>query len=241
MMHFFKKPEIHLDCFTYRRDVIEYAPVVNGIEKIPEWWKALPKSFVHESSFYPTATMKGCVGMYNYYHKSVAMPMWSDLCINVPVKNQYQWQFSDGVSSADIHGEQQFTGLSVDGFSNIKIKSPWLFKTKLAVDWLLSCPMYSLQNQSNFIFPNGILDFKTQSTTHIQLFINTQQPGTFTIPFDTLFLFTPISDAKVTIHRHLVTMPEYVSMTELATQNTFLGKYRLHKRIQKCPYKDKTK
>ena len=65
MMHFFKRSEVHLDCFTYRTDVIEYAPVVNAIEVIPDWWRELPKSII--DNFSPAPTMKTCVGMSDYY------------------------------------------------------------------------------------------------------------------------------------------------------------------------------
>jgi hypothetical protein len=241
MMHFFIKPKIHLDAFTTRKDVIDYAPVVNGIQKIPTWWKNLPKSFVSENNFYPIATMKGCVGMYDYYSKSVAMPLWSDMSVDCLNKDAYRWQFSDNVSTADIHSNKQYSGFNLGDFSHVKINSPWQFETKEDVNWMMSCPIYNLDNQTDFIFPQGLLNFKYQPGTNIQLFLNLAQPRTFLIPFGTVFLFTPMSEKNVVVHRHLITQQEHNRRTQSATLSTFVGKYNLHNRLPKCPYKDSTK
>lgn len=241
MMFFFKKPTIHLDAFTTRKDVIEYAPVVNGIEKIPTWWKNLPKSYVAPSSFFPQATMKGCVGLSNYYNKSVAMPMWSDLSVNVSQNEGYQWQFSDGTSTADVHSNKQFEGFNLNGFSHLKLNSPWFFETKKDIEWMVSCPIYNLENHTDFVFPQGLLNFKRQYVTNIQLLLNTTQSRTFVIPFGTVFLFTPLSDSKVVIHRHLITEEQHKLKTQKSMLNTFINKYQIHNRAQKCPYKDETK
>ena len=241
MIFFFKKPTIHLDAFTARKDVIEYAPVVNGIEKIPAWWKELPKSYVRKNSFFPIPTMKGCVGLSSYYSKSIAMPMWSDLSVNVLENGAYQWQFSDSISTADVHDEEQFTGLGISGYGHIKLVSPWRFKTKQDLNWVSTCPIYNLHNNNDFIFAQGLLNFKHQATTNVQMFLNTQNPRTFLIPFNTVFMFTPMSESNVVIHRHLISNDEYNLISQTSMLNTFVGKYNLHNRLPQCPYKDKTK
>ena len=106
MMHFFTQPKIHLDAFTDLRYVVENAPVVNGIEAIPHWWKSLPKDT--GQFFFPTPTMKTCIGMHDYYRKSICMPLWSDLCVSVGQNGTYNWQFSDSRSKAEIHAPQQY-------------------------------------------------------------------------------------------------------------------------------------
>jgi len=236
MMHFFKKSVIHLDAFTSRRDVIEYAPVVNGIEKIPTWWKNLPKSYIEKGKFFPSATMKGCVGLTNYYSKSVAMPLWSDLAIEILDEGGYQWQFSDELSSAIAHNTAQFSGFNTSGYGHIKINSPWLFETKQDIEWMLSCPIYSLDSHNEFIFPQGLLNFKRQRATNIQLFLNVKQPRSFVIPFNTVFLLTPLNDCKVVIHRHLLTAEQYNSKAQNTIPNTFFNKYQMHNKIKKCPF-----
>jgi hypothetical protein len=236
MIFFFKKPVIHLDAFTARRDVIEYAPVVNGIDKIPTWWKNLPKSYVVPGTFSPQSTMKSCAGLTNYYNKSIAMPLWSDLAINVSSKDNYQWQFADEMSSATTHDATQFSGFNTSGYGHLKIYNPWLFETKHDIEWMLSCPIYSLNSHNEFIFPQGLLNFKRQRAANIQLFLNVNQPKSFVIPFDTVFLLTPLSDSKVVIHRHLLTEEQYKSKSQSDIRSTFINKYQLHNRIEKCPF-----
>jgi len=240
-MHFFRRPEIHLDAFTCRKDVIEFSPVVNAIEKIPSWWKNLPKSYVRKNSFYPVATMKGCVGLHSYYSKSIAMPLWSDLAINVLENKRYEWQFADNCSTAEVHDEEQYAGIGLTGYGHLKIRSPWFFKTKKDVDWVSTCPIYNLHNPNDFIFAQGLLNFSKQPGTNLQVFLNLQTPKTFLIPLDTVFMFTPMSESKVVIHRHLVSSDEHKAMWQTAAPNNFIGKYSLLNRIQKCPYKDNTK
>jgi hypothetical protein len=168
--------------------------------------------------------------------------MWSDLSVNVVEEDNYQWQFSDGVSSAYAHPQQEYTGFSgVKGYGHLKLVSPWLFKTKQDLNWVCTCPIYNVHNNSDFIFAQGLLNFKHQLSTNLQLFLNTQKPRTFLIPFSTVFMFTPMSEAKVVVHRHLVSEYDYNRMTHSSILNTFVGKYGLHNRLQKCPYKDETK
>lgn len=235
-MHFLKRSEIHLDCFTPRRDVIEYAPVVNGIEKIPTWWKNLPKSYVEKGSFFPNATMKGCVGLTNYYNKSIAMPLWSELAVNVLDESNYRWQFSDELSTATTHDAAQFSGFNTSGYGHIKLNTPWFFETKHDIEWMFSCPIYNQDNHDEFIFPQGLLNFKRQPAVNVQMFLKLNPPRSFVIPFDTVFLLTPLSDSKVVIHRHLLTEEQFKMKGQTSVRSTFTNKYQLHNRIKKCPF-----
>ena len=241
MMHFFKRPEIHLDCFTSRRDVIEYAPIVNAIEAIPDWWKKLPKES-GEVSFFPTPTMKTCIGMHDYYKKSIAMPLWSDVCFSVQSDSTYMWQFADSCTESNVHPPHQYKNfLDQKEYGHIKIHSPWQFKTKNNLDWIITDPMYNRKNLKNYYLANGMLNFSKQSSTHIQLFIDVATPRAFIIPFKTMFLFTPLTDKRVVVHRHLVTKSEFDSTHSLSTRFTFINKYLKIQSTPHCPYKDATK
>jgi hypothetical protein len=243
MMHFFRHPKIHLDCFTSERDVIEYAPIVPAIDVIPEWWKALPKSYVNEDDgFSPSATMKTCVGMIDYYDKSVALPLWSDLAVCINEDRSFNWQFSDAFSNAIPHSPQQFSGFkAVDNYAHLKITSPWVFSTKEDVHWVLTDPIYGKESLDNYTIAQGLLNFKHQNATNIQLFLNTSQPRNYVIPYKTTFLFTPLSDKEVVIHRHLITHEVFESKRSLTVRTTFINRYRNKQKAIKCPYKDNLK
>ena len=238
-MHFFTRSKIHLDCFTYRRDVIEYAPVVNGMDAIPEWWKKLPKENLTINNGFPTATMKTCVGMYEYYGKSIAMPLWSDLCINISSEKDYNWQFSDHGTTGVVHSGQQYAGaLPNASVGHLKINSPWIFNTKSDVNWLMSDPIYNQNRFRHYVVAQGLLNFFRQPGTNIQLFLDTSTPQNFTIPFGSVFLYTPMSDKKVILHRHLISEEHYNSKIQSASGITFINKYKTQQKITKCPYKD---
>jgi hypothetical protein len=238
MLHFFKRPEIHLDVFTNRRDVIEYAPIVNGMDVIPDWWKNLPKTIIHDNSFFPSATMKTCVGMYDYYNKSVAVPLWSDLHIKTE-GSMYNWQFSDNTTKAEVHNPKEYQGFSLtEKYGHLKIHSPWLLSTKEDLNWVYTQPLYNRSSAVDYSMAQGLLNFKRQPAAHLQLFINLENNKQFVIPFRTIFLLTPMSDKKVVVHRHLITNEQFASKASLATPSTTVNKYKTQIKIPKCPYKD---
>jgi hypothetical protein len=240
MMHFFKRLKIHLDCFTSRREVIEYAPIVPATDLFPEWWLKLPKD--SKSFFYPAPTMKTCAGLQDYYTKSIAIPLWSELCIDVKPNSNVSWQFADGLSKADVHLREQYSGFVDEShYMHLKLLSPWLFKTKVDVSWLFTAPAYNLSSFTDYIVPQGVLNFNKQVVTNIQLMLNIFTPKTILLPYRMPFLLTPLTDKKVVIHRHLVSKEVFESMNEDATPTCFINKYREQQKINKCPYKDNIK
>jgi hypothetical protein len=243
MMHFFRRSKIHLDCFTSRRDVIEYAPIVNGIEVIPDWWKTLPKSVINPSNgFSPAPTMKTCVGMYAYYNKSVALRMWTDMCINVYEDFNIGWQFADKQSVAVSHNKEQYEGFpGAKTHKHLKLDSPWYFKTKEDLNWLVTNPIYNRHQLKDYLSCQGFLNFKYQSSTNLQLFVDASTSRTYIIPFGSVFLLTPLTDKKVVIHRHLISKEAFNSINESATSLSFINKYKTQQKITQCPYKDETK
>lgn len=240
MIHFFIKQKIHLDAFTDRRDVIEYAPIVNAIEVIPNWWRNLPKADL-SNKFYPQPTMKTCAGVIDYYAKSIAIPMWSDLCVNV-INGSYRWQYSDEISDAIVHSTNQYKGfLDSQEYGHVKLISPWILQSKQDVYWMFTDPVYNRNEFRNYTFMQGLLNFSRQLHTNIQLLIDLKVDRTFTIPFKTPFILTPLSDKKLVIHRHLVSNSEIESKRQTSNSFTFINKYKNAKKITKCPYIERIK
>jgi hypothetical protein len=187
--------------------------------------------------------MKTCVGMYDYYNKSIVLPLWCDLQIKCDNNGAYCWQFSDGVSKAETHDPKQFHGF-VDStkYGHLKLCSPWSFKTKTSLDWLVTDPIYNRQEHKNYFLTQGLLNFKHQSTTNLQLFLDISTAKSYLIPFGSTFLFTPLTDKKVVVRRHLVTELEYNRATsKVSGAITFINNYTKRKSISVCPYKDETK
>lgn len=235
MIHFFTRPKIHIDCFTSRMDVIDKAPIVNAIEVIPNWWKKLPKEGYINNSFYPVPTMKTCVGMYDYYAKSLALPLWSDVCIKVS-NGGYEWQFSDKTSIADIHNDYQYTGFVGKDYGQLKLISPWFFKTKSNIDWLVSAPIYNVHSFRDYVLAQGLLNFSEQYATHLQLLVDLAIDKVFIIPFGTPTLLTPLTDKKIVIHRHLISDLEQQTFSQSSLNSTFVNKHK-KPRLKNCPYR----
>ena len=179
MMHFFKSSAIHVDCFTKRVDVVEYAPVDHAIKYIPKWWKALPKEMYVSPDNPISPTMKTCYGMYDFYSKSICLPLWSELSIGVH-EGRYSWQFSDRTTSGIIHNPRQYEGFMFTG-GHLKIESPWFFSTKEDISWAVSHPLYSSNHIFDYVVLPGVMEFKHQNATSIQMLINLRENKTFRI------------------------------------------------------------
>jgi hypothetical protein len=150
--------------------------------------------------------------------------------------NTYQWQFSDKTSMADIHYEYQYTGFIGQDYGQLKLHSPWLFKTKADIDWLVSAPVYNLSSFRDYVLAQGLLDFSKQYSTHLQLLVDLTIDKVFTIPFGTPTLFTPLTDKKVIIHRQLISDAELKAFSQSSLNSTFINKYK-KPRLTNCPYR----
>lgn len=237
MIHFFKRSKIHLDAFTNSRNAMEFSPVVNGMETIPNWWKKLPKQYLFDN-FIPMPTMKTCVGVQDFYAKSIAVPLWSDFVVKVHEKS-YSWQFSDDNTEAKVHLEEQYDGyLNGSDYGHVKIVSPWLFSTKDDINWMSSDGLYNRTDFRSYTLANGLLNFSKQPRVNLQLFIDTSKNYSFTIPFNFPFLFTPLTEKEVVIHRHLVSNEKFNSISQRSVRIKFINKYRAAQKTQKCPFND---
>jgi len=241
MIFKFPKKKIVLDCFTSNELILQTAPIVPAIKLIPDWWKELPKFYTFQSSLNISPTMKYCISMVDYYKKSVAIPMWSDLIIETQENGSFNWQFSDRKTSAGPHHEQQRTNF-LSNHAHLKIHSPWFFKTKEDVKWVWSQPMYSLEEDSAGIkvLP-GVIDFYNQMATNINLLIPCDKKQTYFYKQGRpLVQLTPMSDRKFEIVRHLISQDEFDNFIGAHSAITFLNKYFnvVNKRNQfaDCPY-----
>lgn len=241
-MHFFRRSKIHLDCFINHRGIIEASPIDYAIKYIPEWWRALPKERLTEG-FIPSATMKTCRGMYDYYAKSVCVPMWTELAVKVQDHN-YIWQFSDEYTEGIVHSRNQYAGFTTEAEGHLKIKSPWFLQTKDDIDWVVTSPTYSSKDVFGYSLLPGLLNFKYQNSTNLQVMINLSANRNIRVPCNTpMALLTPMSDKKVVVHRHLISQPALKKIIDRHATNSFINKHNNHKNafINKCPYKDHIK
>jgi hypothetical protein len=243
MLFLFPKKKIVLDCFTDRELILQTAPITNAMMHIPSWWKKLPNSFFGES-FFPKPTMKGCVGMIDYYAKSVALPLWSDLMINVDSNKNYQWQFSDISSQATVHNSKQRTDFLND-YGHLKLITPWLLKTKEDIKWFWSQPIYNFSsNAIDIKILPGITSFKHQHSINVNMMLPLNQSNKYFLEQgQVLAHLTPLSDRKFKVVRHLISQSEYIKMynSNITFVNIYKNVIKRRNNFLSCPYKKETK
>lgn len=238
MIFKFPQRKIVLDCFTFLSHAVELAPIHYAIKHMPDWWKKLPTSTNPPKP--EMKNMRSCVGMVDYYKKSVAIPLWSDLKIEVNDHKDFRWQFSDGNSGAESHVKDQMRGF-LEGYGHLKLNTPWVFQSEKNVHWVWSHPTYNYSYGTDLVCLPGITEFFYQNNTNVNLLVKLEQPKNLYIPHgQPLAVLTPMSNRKVEIVRHLIGYEEFAKIRNRGAQITFLDKYKnVMKRKEQfadCPY-----
>lgn len=235
---------IHLDCFTDRPDVYQFAKIDHSRKFIPEWWKELTN--IDPTRLHPYPTMKTCQGFLDLFASGVMMPLWSDLSILLGEQGtrEYNWQFADSASEIGTHETSQRGNYLPDiKYQHLKITSPWIFRTKQDLQWVVHSPTWCSHNPSAIIFPQGILNFKWQTGTNINFFLERKtEKQKFLLEFGyPLLQFIPMSQKKIIIHHHLVSPNEIITKFNLLKLSKFRNGYNVGKKIlqekeSKCPF-----
>jgi hypothetical protein len=241
MIFKFPQKKIVLDCFTDSEITIKAAPIDFAVKHMPDWWKELPAT--HTTEWSPAGTMKGCMGLIDFYKYSVAIPLWSDLSISIQNK-QYQWLFADTATNAQVHRlEVEATGFMPKNYGHLKIISPWVFSCKEDVKWLWNTPLYNLNENPDIVILPGILNYRHQSATNINMLFDISKDRKVLIKLGTpLALITPMSDRRVEIVRHLISREEYLN--KVKNNLSFTRKYEkvkeLTEKFSSCPFHNHT-
>lgn len=240
MLFKFPKKQIVLDCFTYDELIMQTAPIAPAMKYVPEWWKNLPATY--NENFFPAATTKSCVGIIDYYKKSIALPLWSDLCIDIN-DGMYKWQFSDGETKTIVHNTAaQAKGL-LPNHGHMKIVSPWAFKTKEDIYWTWSQPTYNFdESVSGIKVLPGVINYLRQVSTHINMLVPLNQKRQYMLQHGQVMAhLTPLFDGKVRIERHLISKEKY---EQIALQqqkgatftNIYSNIFKSKQKFTDCPY-----
>jgi hypothetical protein len=209
----------------------------------PDWWKKLPKTYVDESygEYWPKPTMKTCVGFNLFHRYGISMPLWTDICIDIPNQNEVCWKFADRITESEWHNAKQWGDYIKEGYANIKIDAPWKFVCKEDINFVWVQNLWLTEDFSEVIIHPGILDYKTQHSTNINCFIPTDKTKNYIIPSGKpLTNIIPMSDRKVKIHNHLVDDKEYNQLaaksTPLSFSNWNFKRKKLLDNEKKCPF-----
>jgi hypothetical protein len=246
MLFFFKKNKIHLDCFTSEDHVYEFFKIEHANKFYPDWWKKLPKEIVKEdisNGLAPVSTMKRCQGMIDHYTSGFIMPFWTDAIVFMEPQGsgKFGWQSAHDSTDVVVHPiEQRGDYLPESKYLHIKIFSPWYFSSNSDIKWGWNQPSWNFKELDQYWVLPGVLDYKYQHTTHINLalardprerkriFINAGQP---------LVHLLPMTEKEVVVHNHLVSKDEMAKLKNVNVNRfKFNNLYKEGKKFTtKCP------
>jgi len=220
---FFKKKKIVLDCFTHKHYVHNFAKINYASKFYPYWWEKTIKS---DDNNNVVPTIKFCDGLISFYNTGIVIPSWFSLVIDIGDNNQkeYNWRSSNNDFNDISHRYVQFKHFCLDNGFNFKIMSPWKFKTNRKINFVWSQPTWSIRNNLfNYCILPGVLNFKMQHSTHVNLFCQyDKEPKTINIePLDPLVILHPLSDEEIIIKNHIVDENEYISICYIEEMMVF--------------------
>jgi len=236
-LFFIREKDIYLDCFTCIPHVYDYAKISHGRNYKPNWLKDTPKLRNDEQQ-----TIKNCTALLQFYEKGIVIPSWCELELTIGDKKDRYWSWessSDTLSTDNSHDSNQFEKFAKGRGNNIKINSPWRFKTKKDIKFVWSQPTWSMRDTLfNFSILPGVLEFRKQHATHINLFIEHKDEQQFCkIPsLEPLAMLHPLTEKKIIIKNHLVSEKEMqriaYGMTHLYFNRNFLETQKNKNRIK---------
>lgn len=254
MLFIFKKKKIVVDCFTSNPGIHMYYPVTKYINHIPEWWKNLPSTYkVSEQS---TAgftdltperpTLKKCPGIIDLFKAGITITLGSDL--KIQTKRDGSWAYLYAENSGiepnfmiDSHSRQNY-GSTFDNFIHMKIISSWLLYEKSGVNFY-STPAFwnQIEYMNKFHITPGIVNYKYQHTTNVNLFANRTNSLIELSAGMPLINLIPLSEHDVEIKNHVVSDDEYHQLVKKSTfRSKFVNSYGKQKKIltteKKCPF-----
>ena len=237
-MFLFKKKKIVVDCFTSEAGVYNYAPIIHAKEIKPSWWKNIASYYKIPLNNIKVekATIKKCVSINEQLVSGFILPLWTDLIIEAHEDN-YNMVSACEEFYATPHRFDQLNEEFLD-LHHTKFRSPWVFKEKSGVNFSWQQPFYYQLNKLNrlHIMP-GIVNYKYQHATEINIFFAKEKSRIELNHNDPLVHLIPLSDKEVEIKNHLVDEKEIKKLKDVSYRTKFHGMYRYNKDKQKkCPF-----
>ena len=181
--------------------------------------------------------MKGCPGLLEYWTKGFVLPLWSDLSIILAGEGEtgYEWQYSDLQSSIDPHKPEQTNNhFPETKYQHLKLISPWLFVCSEDISFLALEPAWQFDVLKNVRILTGVLNFKFQSATHINMFCLREDKEKETILHSgvPLYHFIPLTEKKINLKIHLVTSDKFDRIKQLTqARSSFNRPYDKQKKL----------
>lgn len=246
-MFFMKKKPLVVNVYTFDKTIFDLYKPGLGTKFIPEGWKSLPKSYKDKVyQYHPTSTMhidvptaKTCDGIISMYSKSIIIPAWTDVKVEQTSDGQLLSHSPSGMGIVEAHHRQQVWDELYPGYQQVKLISPWLFEVEDDVKFLWTrCDWHNTERYSNTEIMSGMLDFKYQNSSHIQMFV---KGSVDILAGDPLVQMFPLTERPIELKYHLKTGEEYQQILGTKVLK-YKGNYKHRKAIlqdkdkPKCPF-----
>ena len=234
----FVRPKIVVDAFTDKDNINTVAPITSAAERLPSWWRDLPKQYPHENSFVQGInhpTIRRCPAVTKVFTNGLVIPLWADIIIETGADGGIRWQWSDYIRVSDDdtangighHPVEQY-GPNFSDLIHLKLISPCVLKEKTGVDFYFTAPYWSntdLMRSSIHICP-GIINYKYTSATHVNMFMPKRDCRTTMRCGDPTVLLIPMTDKEVIVKTHVISQSEHRAMAlRTVFKNSFFNNY----------------
>lgn len=237
MIFIFKRKKVVLDCFTYDKNLYDYYQIDKASNFYPNWFKNLEKDY--QDNLVRPSTIKRCVGILDTYKTGFIFPMWSDLIIKIQ-DGSYQWLFAHNKSIADVSDHRQWNSyINPQEYGHLKINSIWRIKSKQDIKFYFTHPYWNHNPINSYSIVSGMLNFKYQFNTSINMFIDLKENRTIEIKQGTpLIHLMPLTEKEIVLKHHIISYEEYHNDS---LNFTFNNAYQKQKKMmddkeKKCPF-----
>jgi hypothetical protein len=237
MIFIFKKQKLVLDCFTFDKKLYDFYRIDKASNFYPNWFKNLDKDY--DDKIVRASTIKRCVGILDTYQKGFIIPMWSDLNIKI-TDGSYEWLFAYDKTMAMVHDYRQWSAyVSPLDYGHLKINSIWRIKSKKDTKFYFTHPYWNHNPINTYSIIPGMLNFKYQSDTNINMFFDLKQNKIIEIKQGTPMIhLMPLTDKEIVLKHHLISFDEYHSdSSSFSFHNSYLKqKKMIDDKEKKCPF-----
>lgn len=243
---------VYVDCYTFRKDVYDYAKIQPATRFYPGWWKKLKNKYGvvdpdnEMFELRETGTMRGCVGFTDLFKNAFCIPLWSDLRLTVGQVGSdfYKWLYADKISDAGTHPQEQRGDFLPDShYQHFKLSSPWHLKCEEEVKFLFVDPVWTSNLDNGIIIPPGVLEFKHQASTNINMLVirDPELPRMIDLKYgEPLAFLVPMTERRVILRYHLVSREKFMAAGKpiLSFVNAYITSKKMQEK-QECPMKSK--
>lgn len=243
-MFFFKRKKIVVDCFVADEVIAKSTPIQSVKNFVPSWFKNTPLEFTANGKQH--STIKRCMGIIEYYKTGVILPAWTDIDIklNKNINGEVNISadfFSPFRENGQHHSSPQWDKFAnPDEFTHFKLLSPWHLQCKEDVEFFWTSPFWNYDlGKDDFYIPPGVLDYKYNNSTNVNLFLNLKTEKIQIRHNDPLVHIIPLTEKDVEFKIQLITENEYNSkFTGAKCRLNAYARTRnaIMKNEKKCPF-----